>query len=192
MNFNKLLEERTRSILLENVKRNLKGVYEKIQTFSKMSFSDFKSYVERRIAENDPLAIYTFMKNPSIQNIYEPLQLGIEIKRHNKDTFKDAKTKSFDGISEDGTMIFQCKYIKEAGGAQDNQFNDLILFNREHEYSANYLVISGEYGISKMKEYLKTNKLSKNTLVAILDDDVKIIKEMKNLIKQDISPMMKY
>lgn len=40
--------------------------------------------------------------------------LNVKIHKATK-SFSD--TKSFDGISEDDTMIFNCKYIKESGGA---------------------------------------------------------------------------
>lgn len=86
--------------------------------------------------------------------------LGVKLEKNYSHFLKFTNTKSFDGVSSDGRIVCQCKYIQDAGGAQDNQLNDLIAFNQSSTYE-NYLVISGTYGIAKMLNYLRHNKLHK-------------------------------
>ena len=146
--------------------------------FPKLTFEQYQQQTIDNLIKNDVNTTLLYVKSPTKQNIFEPLQLAIletffkiKIQRCNKTKFKGTKT--FDGICEN--KIFQCKYINESGGSQDNQFNDLIGFNIEQNEYINYLVISGDYGIKKMKSWLSNNKLKQRTNVVILDDDVQIL-----------------
>ena len=148
---------------------------------SNITFDEYVEYTKSKLASNDINTQLLYMSSPTKQNIYESLQISIMseylnmlFKRYNRERF--GNTKSFDGINEESLTILQCKYINEHGGAQDNQFNDLIKFNQPlTKYNKNYLVISGKYGIKLMRQWLLSNKLCDNTFIAILDDNIEII-----------------
>lgn len=189
MSFEELLAEKTRDLIRKNVSDVLKNEsrleariktnYRLVQKFSNITLDEYKEYVVAKIHENDLNTLIMYAKNPTRQNIHEPIQLqilekhlGIKIKRFNKSSFPGTKT--FDGISEDGKSIFQCKYVKECGGSQDNQIADLIKFNVPSDYENNYLVISGEYGIKRMRKYINENALCDNVKVVFLSNDIEI------------------
>ena len=195
-NFNALLNSLQQNLFQINkdkilkdsssLNKKIRNNYEKLKLlYPNISLEQYTQSVLRGINDNNYDTILLYIKSPVRQNIFEPLQIAIlqnyfkiSIHRYNKEKFN--QTKSFDGISEDNKFIFQCKYIKESGGSQDNQFNDLITFNIDQDNYINYLVVSGNYGIKKMKEYLKYNILKKNTIVIILDNDITFI-ENKNM-----------
>lgn len=186
--FNRIYEQNKDELLKDMEALNIK-ISNNFKTLNRMfptlTIDDYRDQVMQNIENNNYDTLLLYIKSPTRQNIFEPLQLaileryfGFEIKRFNKSKFKDSKT--FDGIHDN--ITFQCKYINESGGAQDNQFNDLISFNVKQDRFINYLVISGEYGIAKMNTYLKNHNLEENTNVIILNEDVKIIShEMKRL-----------
>ena len=109
---------------------------------------------------------------------YEELQLKLigeylhinDIESYCKMSLKDTKT--VDGFSKSTNTIFNCKYIKENGGSQDNQFNDLIKFNQPSDFTYNYLVISGKYGITKMEKYTEAQDLYQITILQIIEEDL--------------------
>ena len=187
LNYNALLQEKIDEQIKENVSNitidntKLNDVWSKLQPYLTMSKAEFVAYTKNALHNNDPYVVYTYMKSYTRQNIYEDLQLKVlgsyldiaDIERHCRISLCDTKT--VDGYSKSTNAIFNCKYIKESGGSQDNQFNDLIKFNQPSEYSANYLVISGKYGISKMEKYLETNTLEDNVKVAFLGDNVIVV-----------------
>ena len=111
------------------------------------------------------------------QNIYENLQLQI-LSEYFGYPIKQHLNLSFNGINEEHKVIFNCKYINESGGSQDNQFNDLLKFNQTYKDYTNYLVISGKYGISKIRKSNIT--LEKNVNIIILDDKIEIISQITN------------
>ena len=173
INKNELLKNE--EYLNEKIKNNFENAS---AIFPKLTFEQYQQQTIDNLIKNDVNTTLLYVKSPTKQNIFEPLQLAIletffkiKIQRCNKTKFKGTKT--FDGICEN--KIFQCKYINESGGSQDNQFNDLIGFNVEQNEYINYLVISGDYGIKKMKSWLSNNKLKQRTNVVILDDDVQIL-----------------
>ena len=186
-NFDKLLDETVRRMARQNLQELLnmcvsndvsqlpKSLQIKIQNnFARlhnicpdMTQDEYTAYVLDKIHNHDPNTLLLYMKSTSRQNIYELLQmkllsrcLGVKLEKNFNHSLKFTNTKSFDGLSSDGRIVCQCKYIQDAGGAQDNQLNDLIAFNQPSDYE-NYLVISGTYGITKMLNYLRHNKLHK-------------------------------
>ncbi len=210
MNFNELLKQKANQLILDNKNDILKD-NEKLMTkirnnydnyisiLTDISFEDYYDKTIENIKNNNLDTLILYMKKITRQNIYEPIQisimekyLNIPFKRYNKESFKN--TKSFDGINEDRKIILQCKYIKQPGGSQDNQFNDLIKFNIKQNNYENYLVISGEYGIKLMKEYIKNNKIHKHTHIILMDDDIKQINkgDIKQIDKNDIKKYNKY
>lgn len=178
-NFNERLEEllsRPREIDMSKLKK----VYDRLRPFTNMSYENFGTYVRERINENDPFVLEAMSKNPVKQNVYENLQIkmlseyfGFPIKQRLTEKFPNTKT--FDGKNDEHKVIFNCKYIKESGGGQDNQFNDLLKFNQTWKDYTNYLVISGKRGIEKMR---KANLvLQKGVKVIIMDNTIEIIGE---------------
>lgn len=181
-NFNVRLNELLKQPRKLNMSK-LNKIYERLKFFTDMDKEEFKKYVDDRIKQKDPFVLEALNINPSRQNIYENLQLqilseyfGYSIKQHLNLSFENTKT--FDGINEEHKTIFNCKYINESCGNQDNQFNDLLKFNQTYKDYTNYLVISGKYGISKIR---KSNIiLEKNVNIIILDDKIEIISQIPN------------
>ena len=161
-----IIGENIKNILKDKrLKEKIKNNYQDYVIFMKeTTYEDYEKDTLNNIRNGDINTILLYMKKPSRMNIFEPIQIEImekilhtKFKRHNVESFKNTKT--FDGISEDGKVILQCKYIKQSGGAQDNQFNDLIKFNTKQDKYENYLIISGTYGIQLMRKYLNNNLL---------------------------------
>lgn len=147
------------------------------------SFEKFKTYIIDKIKSNDALAIQMFMKNISRQNFYEKMQIEYintyclddiknmfnittDIKFIKNYTLKFNDSKTFDFIDNQHKILLACKHINQNGGSQDNQLNDLLMFNRQYEDYKTLLVISGKYGTSKMKNI----KINKNVFILFLDD----------------------
>ena len=200
-NFNSLLNELMRELMLinknniienSNFESKVINNYNKISVlYPDMSYDEYKNSVVKNIANNDPNTILLYMKNPVRQNPFEFLQIyllenhfNIKIDRYNKSKFLGTKT--FDGICDSTNQIFNCKYIKESGDSQDNQFNDLIKFNVKQNKYMNYLIISGDYGIKKMNKWISENKLETNTYVVIMSDDIKIIPDEARNMNKDV------
>lgn len=199
----KIFQNNKNNILcdIDSLDKKISNNYDKIKIlYPNLSIEKYKQYVYNEIQKDNYDTILLYTKSITRQNIYEPIQLSIlekyfntTIYTHNKEKFNNTKT--FDGISEDHRLIFQCKYINENGGNQDNQFNDLMSFNIEQTKYINYLVISGNYGITKIKKWLINNNLKNNTKIIILDDKITIIdNENKNMINymSDIKLYNKY
>lgn len=134
-------------------------------------FDDFLNYIYENI--NVPIIQSLFVKKTNKQSIHEIIQiylvelkLNMKFKTHIKDKLSD--TKSFDGVNHENKIYLCCKYIKESGGSQDNQIKDLLKFNdysHETDYKI-YFIVSGSYGIKKIKEY--ENILNSNVCVLYL------------------------
>lgn len=204
--FNNAIEIRKKEIFDKNIEQLLldeKRLHEKITKLYNsrikyldcMTLEEYKEYVIKQLENKDINTIILFIKDFTRQNIYEPVQIDLFTKYLNNNYGKLFKTeiifrrynkkkttiKSFDGIDSNNKIICNCKYINESGGSQDNQFNDLITFNREFkEYKYNFLIVSGNYGIKKIRDYLKNNVLVKNTYVVIMDDEIEIIPNLNN------------
>lgn len=136
------------------------------------TFEDFKAYIFKHI--EDPIIQSIFIKKVSRQSIHEIIQiflieqqLKIRFKTHIKD--KLSKTKTFDRVNHKNKIYLCCKYIKDCGGSQDNQINDLSMFNK-YSYETDYLIyliVSGDYGINKLKSI--NPKLNKNVKIIYLE-----------------------
>lgn len=146
-----------------------------------------KEEVIKQIEENDLLASF-FCKDPSKQNISENLVAELlEIDKlpaggPNSIRFNEqgdispssipSNTKSADFLI-DGCYYTQ-KYTMESGGAQDNQYNDVIDFlvkgSKKHKVGA---IVDGLYWTSK-KEILKNHfKNNPNIVILSMDELVK-------------------
>ena len=135
------------------------------------TFEKFKNYIFDNL--KNPLIQTLFIKNSIKQSIHEIIQvyiveniLKMKFERHVKD--KLSKTKTFDAVNRENKIYLVCKYINECGGSQDNQINDILNFNNcsyETDYTI-YLVISGKYGIDKLKE--KELELNCNVKLMVL------------------------
>lgn len=136
------------------------------------TFEEFKAYIFKHI--EDPIIQSIFIKKVSRQSIHEIIQiflieqqLKIRFKTHIKDKLN--KTKTFDGVNHKNKIYLCCKYIKDCGGSQDNQINDLLMFNK-YSYETDYLIyliVFGDYGINKLKSI--NPKLNKNVKIIYLE-----------------------
>ncbi len=190
ISFNKCLEEYRAEQIAENAANVLsdrRKLMEKIEnryndTVRYMTECPFERYAEdtiSRLEEGDINTTLLYMTNITRQNAYEHIQIRIleqyfkcEFTRYNRFGFMDSKT--FDGVNEERKIILNCKYIKESGGAQSNQFSDLMLFNKYVDGYMNCLVVSGNYGIKKIREFVKSG-CERYAHVIILDDGIEII-----------------
>jgi len=135
---------------------------------------------------SNPLAAMSFAKNPSRQSIAENIQInyltcdrGFPIKRLPGNGSKSIRiyngnlitgshnpvgsTKTIDAVAkyDDYTDFICFKYVKDNGGAQDNQISDVINFLKAAiEYTINYhdntlftAVVDGDYIESCMEDF---------------------------------------
>jgi len=91
-----------------------------------------------------------FAKDPIKQNLAENIQLEVlqnitnvkKLIQHGKKSIRlydgdiitksnKVSTKSLDFYDEDNETYYYCKYTKDEGGAQDNQFRDVVIFIQE-------------------------------------------------------------
>jgi hypothetical protein len=136
--------------------------------------------------KTDKVAASHFAKDPLKQNIAEPLQIKIYNEKFNTKIVKlstngknavwlkdglllnkkqETATKSMDGFDEENENYYYCKYTNEKGGAQDNQYKDLIKFviecNKYCEKNTDKkcfsVLISGSYYTSLKIEQLEKN-----------------------------------
>lgn len=101
------------------------------------------------------------------------------------------KTKTYDVLCYDintKQIIAYCiKYVKGPGGNQDNQITDLTKFNIKEKTGIDkvYLVMSGEYGITQIKNKFgitssdkinddKIIKLHENVNIMFMNDNIEI------------------
>ena len=145
MIFNQMVEKREQEMIernFEDLRANYRdsSYQEKIDNYCK-KFNFQKEVIEKKILEDDYFAAF-FVKDPSKQNFTEHLveellntkvlpQAGKASIRFKEDGTITAKkepntTKSADFLIN-STYITQ-KYTRGAGGAQDNQFNDVVDF----------------------------------------------------------------
>lgn len=128
------------------------------------SYEDFKHYIYENL--DNPFIQSIFIKNNTKQTNHEIIQIYImeerlKMKFERNSKFKLSKTKTVDGINYENKILLCCKYIGESRGSQDNQLLDLMKFN-DCSYETEYkilLVVSGEYGIIKMKNKTLNNNV---------------------------------
>lgn len=147
-----------------------------IKRFPDLDYND----IITQIIDNDIVASF-FCKDPNKQNISEKLCSELigqkklkEIVRFNKNGDVVSKngvdeTKSADYYIN-GYYITQ-KYTNENGGAQDNQFNDVVDFlskgSIKHKVGA---LLDGHYWISKSKLLKKKFENNKNIIIFSIED----------------------
>lgn len=203
MSFLDILEKEKKELLLMNYKNLIidcdnkdNDLLIKIRNYlTKYDLNYDLDEIITKIKEDKLFACF-FMKDVSKQNIYEKVQMKYlqNIYKDIKKTFNiyfdngeiikkktSTSTKSIDFISEKHHIYFCAKHINDNGGAQDNQYNDILSFVHEYskikysEYSL-YLVISGEYFNKKIMELNKIiKKLDK---VKIINLNITSIKEL--------------
>lgn len=145
--------------------------YKKFSHFQDIfkSYEEFKNYIYDNL--DNPFIQSVFIKNNTKQTIHEIIQVYImedrlKMKFERNRKYKLSKTKTFDYVNHENKILLCCKFIGESGGSQDNQLIDLSKFN-DYSYETDYkilLVVSGEYGISKMNDI----KLNGNVELVIL------------------------
>lgn len=161
--------------------------------------------IKDKILALDEFAISVFMKDPKKQNVYEKILLkhltdsGINAKKlppsgknalyckngrikniQKKDRPKELKSLDFEIKINNKVIYLVHKYTNEDGGAQDNQYNDVIhqLNNLDSNTTPNvWLCLDGPYYNKERIEYLK----SINPNIKIVNRN-NIIQEL-NLIK---------
>lgn len=161
--------------------------------------------IKDKILALDEFAISIFMKDPKRQNVYERILLdyltenGINVKKlpasgknalycksgrieniQKKERPKELKSLDFE-IKIDNKVIYLVhKYTNEDGGAQDNQYNDVIhqLNNLDSNTTSNvWLCLDGPYYTKERIKYLKS--INPNIKIVNINN---IIQEL-NLIK---------
>jgi hypothetical protein len=210
MNFDEYLSEKIfiqRKENLEEVYKQIKtltfnkldkNLKQKIQNKHK-SYSfllNFDEYYKK--LQSDILFCVGLEKDPLKQNISEKLQIEYFNKKNKSEKIykppkhlyldiENCKSKSFDGIikNKKAEILGYCylKYIKDAGGAQDNQVKDIETFISEcinciDKYKNKekfYIIVDGQYGkskINKLMKLLETDKLKDNkNRIKILSSD---------------------
>mgnify|MGYP004629383833 CR=1 FL=1 len=180
MKFIELVEKRKKEVRKENLKLvreeiNNNWVQEKILSYCERQGDDFsKAEVEKQILDNDIVASF-FAKDPSKQNITEKLveeilkieklpAVGKNCVRFTQDgtiTNKVGVDVSKSADFKDGEFYYTQKYTHEGGGAQDNQYNDVVDFlikgSKKNKVGA---ILDGEYWENKrteLEEYFQAN-----------------------------------
>lgn len=174
-NLNELRKEINKSWVTTKIKNHLER-----NTFLSLSVQDLKD----RIMKDDLLASF-FIKDPSKQNFTEIYIADFLSKIESFKNFKNLASNSnlflfngnivekrVNGIKSidytwdfnDKKVYASQKYIKDNGGAQDNQFNDMITFLENTALSKEMIfiaLIDGAYfntaKISVLKKYEKEN-----------------------------------
>lgn len=188
MNFEEIVKQKEKELLLKNfidLRKNINSpdyAY-KIKNYCNKYNFDIKE-VQQRILTDDVIASF-FIKDPFKQNFIENLisgllgikrlpQMGKNCVRFDREgNICSEKTiaaiKSVDFIIEN-TFITQ-KYTRNQGGAQDNQFQDVINFlNAGSIKNKVGALLDGEYWEEKrsiLKAYYKTNE---NVIILCMDD----------------------
>lgn len=188
MNFEEIVKQKEKELLLKNfidLRKNINSpdyTY-KIRNYCNKYNFDIKE-VQQRILTDDIIASF-FIKDPFKQNFIENLisnllgikrlpQMGKNCIRFDREgnicsEKSIAMTKSVDFIIKDA-FITQ-KYTRNQGGAQDNQFQDVINFlNAGSIKNKVGALLDGEYWEEKrgiLKAYYKTNE---NVIILCMDD----------------------
>ena len=175
-----------------------------------------KDEIIKRIEEGDLITISLFSKDPSKQNFYEKTAAEFISNINEVHNFKNLpgsgkntifivddeigpskikkqtefEIKSIDFSWEFATNNIACyafhKYIKENGGAQDNQFNDVlscIKAAKSKTKNSNHKVLficDGEYFIDKKMNILKKEIENNNHVVLRIEE---VENYLNNLIK---------
>lgn len=128
-----------------------------------------KNPIRQNIAENAQFEFLRNIKNIKLEKLPTVGSKAIRLKNGEfiYGAFKLGSTKSLDAC--DGSTFICLKYIKEAGGAQDNQFIDVASFLREAvEYTNTHTdsitfaaIVDGAYALSKLSllKQLETTKV---------------------------------
>jgi hypothetical protein len=181
--------------LKEDVRLRKPYIIKKVESYCEKWGDDFDSVINE-IITNDRFARF-FIKDPKKQNVYESIFLnhvngiGYNISKltsHGKNAVcldndgnivygssKINTTKSMDfiGKDDDGNITYYYhKYTNEAGGAQDNQYNDVVHFltnaSKNNDDITFVAVCDGNYYKDKMEE-LKSI-CGNNVKVMTIDD----------------------
>lgn len=181
--------------VMEEAKSGTLGesLYNKIKNESKIT-GETCEYIQNLISTNKCYARF-FAKDPLKQNIAEKIQLKLlhdkypnikKLSTSGKNSYflsdgdicngprkcsVKSSTKTLDFFDPDTSTYFYAKYIKESGGAQDNQICDAenflreaITFTNKNGEDINFcLVIDGDYAIrkySRFKDILELAQLS--------------------------------
>ena len=136
--------------------------------------------VKQDALNGNPYAIALLRKNPKRQNVSEKTffeftnleklpQTGVNSIRIGNSKAADFKIGEYLGTQ---------KYIKEAGGAQDNQLNDAIFFAKECDVINQKCIIciDGKYGKDKIRKMLKDNSNIIITNADELKKDISIVR----------------
>lgn len=171
-NINEFKNELKKSKLSKDISKKLNNYIKKYNI--NCNFSKLKNDIINDINNNGTL-FYPFLKDPLKQRIHENsqqtylLKYNIPITKPKSDIrlcdgeFLIGKesnvnaTKSIDFVDNmnNKTIYISCKYIKQSGGAQDNQYSDLCIFIKQakliltnKKYKDKYIfvcLIEGEY-----------------------------------------------
>lgn len=193
MNFENFLNKKKYEQQKENVNNlltNLDFYNDKIDKYvsanSDLGFT--AEEVKNEIKNNNPYAIAAIRKSPGRQNIsekcfFEYLNIdkasasgkkSIRFDKNGELTDKKSfSTKSADFILDDknGNIVYGTqKYLKDGGGAQDNQIEDAKLF-ADYGSKNNKIIIAvdGDYGTSVLK-----NIQFNNNVEVLTTDEIKV------------------
>lgn len=200
--FNNFCNPRLKQITLLNYDKLIKNLYSdsikiKIKNYIEKFYLDesVSSIIDK--INNDKLFAMFFIKDPKKQNFYECMQIEYiknilgcyDVKKLTNILYFDydsitnfktnTSTKSIDFISNRYELLFTAKHIQENGGAQDNQFRDLIIFINTYSNIKNWLnyknykliiVISGNYFNTKIVSNILENINNSNILILNLND----------------------
>lgn len=164
INFEQFLEAKRNKLLQENTNHLLNNLdkYEtKINNLCKkhpdLNFSNIKEMIKQK----NPFAIALIRKDTIRQNITEKAFFEftglIRLPQTGKSSVRFNNSKAAD--FKIGNWFGTQKYIKESGGAQDNQINDAVYFAKQG-ISLNkkiIICIDGDYGKRKIRQVLKNN-----------------------------------
>ena len=193
MTFNELAKQRrieARQYNIVEVRNDVKKswVQEKIISFCERQGDMFTpSFVEEQILNNDIVAA-VFAKDPSKQNITEKL---VEEQLHIKKL--PASGKNCIRFAANGTLVhatgvdvsksadfkigdiyYTQKYTIEAGGAQDNQYNDVVDFlNKGSIHHKVGAILDGDYWDNTKRQELRSYFANNNNVIITSVDELR-------------------
>jgi len=188
------IKEIQKQIETKKISKELNIKIEKYEKKTGFKYDDILDNISK-----NQIAASFLAKDPLKQNLAEQIQIDYYNKKYNRKIIKlsqtglnairikDGKfindndensTKSIDGFDKDDNVYYYCKYTNEKGGAQDNQFKDLVHFINEcnkycdkNDEDIKFVVlISGHYYTDKRINQLKKNvKFTNNILIEYLN-----------------------
>lgn len=153
---------------------------------------------------NDDVLLSFLMKDPKRQNIYENIfreelmKEGFDVQKlkasgpaahyllndqivHNiKNKPKELKSLDFIIYHNNRSIYFVNKYTNEPGGAQDNQYNDVIIQLKNlgtKTFNSVWFCLDGKYYTSQKIKALK--EINKNAIILNLDELIQKLKTIK-------------